>query len=447
MIKPILENRLSEIESLLADVDEVCLAIAYVRNSGVRMLRPTYLQSKAKFRIIVDTNQRLTDKRGLEQLLNDRFSLKKFTGNVIYHPKVWLFRKDNEWKVVVGSMNMSSPALNSSVEACVLISGQEVTQYKDWFDALWNDNTRTQKLDFKIINSLPSISNVSILEELPRELQIDISRVKKPAYSKKDILDFIKDWSHDTVRVSPGPLLRKTGWIFRPAHGDMNQPTFEELQRILKAMFGISSLSFRLSEISATNVLKKARVQYRRLTHKTSDRERLMKQQINYLSKLALIEKRPGCTNWDIVNLTALGRAYINSASNRLIDFVESAIMRHKWFGVNIYEFTKAVLLLLEGNKITYDEFFIFLRHGGILSYSFHIPEDIAKLILAYRKIGQPNQKYIWDRMELWINANDLSPSKTSLANMKKNWAPGIFRDLGICKEFTIRNNYLCLNI
>ena len=68
MIIPILENRIKEVERLLIGADEVCLAIAYVRISGVRMLRPTYLQSNAKFKLLVDTKQRLTDKKALGQL-------------------------------------------------------------------------------------------------------------------------------------------------------------------------------------------------------------------------------------------------------------------------------------------------------------------------------------------------------------------------------------------
>lgn len=445
MIKPILENRLAEVENLLSNVDEVCLAIAYVRSSGVRMLRPTYLQTKASFKILVDTKQRFTEKKALQQLLSDNFSMKRFAGNKIYHPKVWLFRRGMDWRVIVGSMNLSSVALNSNIEACVLLDGPEVDHFKQWFDKLWSDNNLTCNLDASSINTLPGASNIPDFEQLPEDLQIDTSRVVQSSYNLSDILGFIKAWSHDQASESPGPSLRKSGWVFRPAHGEIDQAKLDELQRILKAMFSTSSTSFRLTEASASQVLRQAGIIYQRTSHLTSDRARLIRQQINYLEKLSLIEKQQGDRTWDAVQLTALGRAYINSSSNQLRDFAESAIMRHQWFGVHIYDFTKAALLLSPESRIHYKEFFLFLRHGGVASYSFHTPEHIAKLIIGYRKLSSKEQDTVWMQMERWVNANDTSRSKTSLANMKENWGPGVFKDLAICKDFVIQNDCLCL--
>jgi len=445
MIIPILENRLEAIEQLVLDSDEVWLAIAFVRNSGIRLIRPIYLQSNAIFKVLVDTKQRMSERNALMQLLDDGFTIKNFLGVGSFHPKVWLFRKDKIWKVIVGSMNLSLGALYSNIEACVLLHEHDATIFRDWFDNLWNDASKTNTLDRTSISRLPSAIYLLHSATTPETVHVGAPTINTSNRTTQDILNFIKDWTHDRVKVSPGPSMRKTGWTFRPSHGELNQDKLEELQRVLTTMFGSNRVSFDLTEANAGGIIRSAGIAYQRLSHLTSDRQRLVKQQINYLEKLALITKEADRITWDVVKLTTVGRAYIKSSKSQLINFAESALIAYPWFGTNIYDFTKTVLQMLPDNRVHYKEFFLFLRHGGVSDYTFHSPKDIAELIITYRKLTQTEKDSIWLQMENWVNANDTSRSGTSLPNMKNNWAPGIFHDLSLCKEFTKTDKYLSL--
>ena len=65
MSEIIFENRLEFIESLFLDCDEINLAVSFVRNSGVNILRPLYLESlknNINCKLIVDTKQRISEK-------------------------------------------------------------------------------------------------------------------------------------------------------------------------------------------------------------------------------------------------------------------------------------------------------------------------------------------------------------------------------------------------
>lgn len=446
MVIPILENRLEIIEQLILDSEEICLAVSYIRNSGVSLIRPIYLQSNANFKILVDTKQRMSEKKALIQLLGDGFTIKNFIGPGSFHPKVWLFRKNEDWKAIIGSMNLSLGALRSNIEACILIDRSDAIKFKDWFDALWNDLNKTNAMDRNSVEQLPDA--ISFIHT--PTAQETINNIENPIITSsdreiQDILDFIRAWTHDTETKFPGPSMRKTGWIFKPPHGELNQDKLEELQRVLIAMFSGKSSTFDLNENSARKIIKDANIIYKRKHHKTDYRDRLIRQQINYSEKLGLIAKDFGSRSWNRINLTPRGSAYMNSYSNQLQNFAESAIINHLWFGINIYDFTKTVLQLLPDNRVHYKEFFLFLRHGGVSDYPSYSPEDIVKLIITYRELTQSEKDNIWEQMEIWVNANDKSPSRTSLMNMKGNWAPGIFKDLLICKEFIEINDYLCL--
>jgi len=446
MVVPILENRLEMIEQLILDSEEILLAVSFIRNSGVSLIRPIYLQSNANFKILVDTKQRMSEKKALIQLLEDGFTIKNFIGPGSFHPKVWLFRKNDDWKVIIGSMNLSLGALRSNIEACILINGLSAIEFKDWFDNLWNDLNKTHAMDRNFIEQLPDA--ISFIHKTTA--QETINNIENPIITSsdreiQDILDFIRAWTHDTEKIAPGPSMRKTGWIFRPAHGELNQVKLEELQLVLKAMFRGKISIFDLNENSARRIIEDANITYSRTYHRTSPRVRLIRQQINYLKKLGLITKDLDSRSWDRINLTQRGRAYMKSNSNQLQIFAESTIINHLWFGINIYDFTKTVLQLLPENRVHYKEFFLFLRHGGVSDYPSHSPEDISRLIITYRELTQSDKDNIWGQMETWVNANDNSQSRTSLMNMKGNYAPGIFHDLLICKEFIEINDNICL--
>ena len=106
MIKPLFENRLSKIEDLLYQAQEVYMAVSFVKISGLALIRPVYLSGNRLIKIIVDTKQNITERAALKQLLDDGVQVKRYSDHGAYHPKVWLFRIDDAWIAVVGSTGM-----------------------------------------------------------------------------------------------------------------------------------------------------------------------------------------------------------------------------------------------------------------------------------------------------------------------------------------------------
>lgn len=432
------KDRLELIDRMISTCDEVCLAVSFIRNSGIGLLRPLYLDSviqHTECKVIVDTEQRMTEKKALLSLLADGFQIKHYIGSGSFHPKIWLFRFGQNWKAIVGSMNLSLGALSSNVEACVLLDESETQNVLSYFNDMWDDHSAVNSLDVDSINALPDAYKLKFHKNKPEGVVDTGANVIAGSLTRAEIEDFIDNWTSDRLRISQA--FRKTGWVFRPAHGDFTQELFLELQRALIAMFPGTATHFNLDETNATRVITDSGITYARSQHETSNRDRLMKQQMNYMSKLELIEKGNG-TNWDDTLLTSSGLAYKNSSPANLSSFLSRVLMIYTWFGINIYDFTKTVLGMVGDNRIFYNEYFIFLRHGGIESYSHHTPEEISNLIMTYRALSNDQKSSIWNYMTRKANENDMSASQSSFSNIVNNRAPDLFKDLSYTPE--IRN-------
>ena len=342
-------------------------------------------------------------------------------------------------------MNISLGGLNSNIEAIAILDDKEALVAKEWFDCIWNNPQKVSILNLEMISQLSTPIKFVYSSKGPESSILQESDLDLSNLPNSEIINFIKEWTHDTKKESPGPSMRKTGWIFRPYHGEFNQEKLEELQLVLENMFKDDSIQFELNEANAETIIKESNITYSRRTHKTSYRDLLMKQQINYLSKLYLIKKIDNRT-WNKIRLTPLGRAYKSASKEKLINYLERAIINYDWFGINIYDFTKSFLKIIPDNKISYEEFFIFLRHGGVDEYKLSSPEDLVRLVLSYRNLSKDEKEEIIEKMEKWIKDSDNSRSKTSLINMKNNWSPGIFNDLLQCKDFKNDGEYLKLN-
>lgn len=440
------DNRLQVIERLVTECEEMWLAVSYVRNSGIGLIRPLYLDSLIslpKCRVLVDTDMRISEKDALLSILNDGLQLKHYIGNGSFHPKVWLFKISNSWKAVVGSMNVSLGALHSNVEACILLDDSETMDVVNWFQTVWSDSHNVAFLDSAKIQNLPEPYQFRFYRNKPEGDLVLQSAISMSAYNSSDILSFISEWASDQYREYPSN--RKTGWFFRPAHGDFDSAKLTELQNVLNAMFPGNENIYHHNEQNATRVLVAAGVSYSRPNHQTNNKERLMKQQINYLSKLELIEKESGNT-WNTTLITPVGFAYKTARPANLDSFLTKVLIYYRWFGVNIYDFTKTVLGMVDQNKLYYNEYFIFLRHAGVQDYTYHTPEQIASLITIYRSLNENEKHEVWRHMEQKAAEADTSRSESSFSNIKNNRAPDMFRDLALTPGISrINMDYLYL--
>jgi len=101
-------NRLLEyIRSFIDGVVSVDIGVAYVKCSGVELLRE--LLSKARScRIVTSFSFNLTEPEALEVLLNMGVKVKIYRERNDFHPKIYIFRlKGDRVVACVGSSNLS----------------------------------------------------------------------------------------------------------------------------------------------------------------------------------------------------------------------------------------------------------------------------------------------------------------------------------------------------
>jgi len=117
-----------------------------------------------KVHIYVGVDLKGTSKEALETLLESGISTVVFhtISREIFHPKVYLFRGDNDACLIVGSSNLTAPGFYANVESSVRIDfnftkspGRELLQQvKEFFDPLVNGTDNVHVVDQELINLL-----------------------------------------------------------------------------------------------------------------------------------------------------------------------------------------------------------------------------------------------------------------------------------------------------
>ncbi|VVM07724.1 phospholipase D-like domain-containing protein [Methylacidimicrobium tartarophylax] len=106
--------------------DTLDIAVAWVRESGMRHLSErlaSFLRNGGELSVIVGIDLENTTREGLQALLNleccgqcETFVYHNEAGSV-FHPKVYLFRNEEEARLIVGSNNITESGLYVNVEA------------------------------------------------------------------------------------------------------------------------------------------------------------------------------------------------------------------------------------------------------------------------------------------------------------------------------------------
>lgn len=130
---------------------EVDIAVAWVRESGLRHLRSalqTFLKNKGKLRFVVGVDLDNTSKEGLAGLLGfesvgtSAAFVNHNESGAVFHPKLYLFRKKGFAKLIVGSNNITEAGLYRNTEAGLQIDckstdpliADAVSAIDDWCD-------------------------------------------------------------------------------------------------------------------------------------------------------------------------------------------------------------------------------------------------------------------------------------------------------------------------
>src|SRR5579871_4219369 len=127
---------------VIKKAEEVWIAVALLKSAGLKLVRDNLpVDCIQHYLIGVDLP---TEPKALwtlfELQLKATVSVNLYTGKEYFHPKLYLIRVNNSFKVFVGSANCTNAGLNDNIELSISIDDQEIgKQLKEWFDKLSSD--------------------------------------------------------------------------------------------------------------------------------------------------------------------------------------------------------------------------------------------------------------------------------------------------------------------
>lgn len=203
--------------------DSLDIAVAWVRASGMAYLSDrlaNFLRLGGHVSVIVGIDIQNTTREGLQALLEleahghcETFVYHN-EGSGVFHPKLYLFRNDEEARLIVGSNNITQSGLYVNVEAGLQIDTTvDASVVGQALDALssWKDTTSrlAVRLDPEFLAQL--VSDGYVIDEARALADIRASRGTRPARATPPLFG--------TRRVLPPPLATAPVRRTSPASG------------------------------------------------------------------------------------------------------------------------------------------------------------------------------------------------------------------------------------
>ncbi len=126
------QNHFTQLNELIQSADEVWMATAFLKQSGLTKLLlaiKKHVESKKDIHIIAGQNFGLTEPKALielHKLFQNSNNAKVYLAHAnkpteVFHPKLYLFRKNDDFTILSGSANLTEGGLQSNVECSLLI--------------------------------------------------------------------------------------------------------------------------------------------------------------------------------------------------------------------------------------------------------------------------------------------------------------------------------------
>lgn len=131
----------------LSNHEVALIAIAYISDGGIKQIENELLQKRA-VKIVTGVHGCISDLPALKNLVsrsNKIIDVRVFLGTNVFHPKLYVFQKNDSATLLVGSSNLTGSGLHNNEEAIVEIVGQlssrPIIDAIAYFDSLWNTNS------------------------------------------------------------------------------------------------------------------------------------------------------------------------------------------------------------------------------------------------------------------------------------------------------------------
>lgn len=124
-------NLLNELKKSLKECKSFYFSVAFINYSGLQLLLDTLKEveeKKVKGKIITTTYLNFTEPKALERMQEfENIDMKIFIADnkVGFHTKVYIFENEDDYKIIIGSSNLTQSALKSNVEWNVKVLSKE----------------------------------------------------------------------------------------------------------------------------------------------------------------------------------------------------------------------------------------------------------------------------------------------------------------------------------
>lgn len=148
-------NLLNELILAINECERFYFSVAFINFSGLQLLLDSFKEAEKKGikgKIITSTYLNFTESKALRKINEfSRIDLKVFVTDkeTGFHTKAYIFENKDNFKVIIGSSNITQSALKSNVEWNVKIISKEDTPFikkvKNEYDELWKITTEANE--------------------------------------------------------------------------------------------------------------------------------------------------------------------------------------------------------------------------------------------------------------------------------------------------------------
>ncbi len=377
------QNQISHLDShqdvITAEIDnadEMLFVVAYVRENGVDIILDKIKNKPTKLLCSLDMG--ITQLSSIKKLIENDVEVKVYKSNKgTFHPKIWLFGKNNKWKMLIGSANLTRAAFIDNVEASVLVDDKNTTSNAlIFFNYLWG----------KEDSSTITLEEVSSLQEKINERQLfknKPTKVQENTDNQKNniLLEYVKSWIDIPKYNSKGISSLWRGWYIIPDQGYVTDKHIQHLTDYLPFIDDGITLGNNSTDNKYLELLEKFKKNsnFKRQNLKMSMHGLFTRQAKNYLLKFGWCYQ----PNRNTLCLTDLGKQ-INQCDdlNCIKNLYSEYFNNYSFNGLIVVSFTKQLLQALE--YLTLDEFNYFVIH----SYNNNEIEIVVNLVKLYRSLS-----------------------------------------------------------
>jgi len=205
----------SEFKNFIRKADEICIAVAMLTDYGLQLF--DHRDEDCAFEILVGYDLP-TQPSALQKLIDDGIETKIYdVKKQFFHPKLYLFRIDENWTAFLGSGNCTKGGLRTNIELSLKIEDPDAVQeLLDWLETYYKLGTTLEQewLDEYSLFYAERSDKEKELQSITKQFKKATGVTKgKVALSDYDFTGQFFTFKHYDAFTVPKPILDEPGPI------------------------------------------------------------------------------------------------------------------------------------------------------------------------------------------------------------------------------------------